>query len=367
MTSKCLPSADTASSFAERLCGWQQKHGRHGLPWQVADPYRIWVSEIMLQQTQVVTVLDYYPRFIARFADVAALAQAPQEEVLALWAGLGYYSRARNLHKAAQLMHAEGWPGRWPRERCEWERLPGVGRSTAAAITAFAFRQPETILDGNVKRVLCRVFALDGVPNTPAFERELWAFAETLLPRHPEHMPAYTQGLMDLGATVCTRSRPDCGVCPFNSDCQAFVNDSVALYPRKKAPTKVAEQSLLWLLVRAQNGQTVLQRRPDRGIWGGMAVFPTFDNEAAMQQWLGEAGIDTKPVALPPVIHRLTHRKLTLYPWLVTLKAVPSSLPEHCFGVLSGSLKAHPLPQPAAALARSYLLPVAAQNEPAHP
>ena len=202
-----------APTFSERLIRWQKAHGRHHLPWQVRHAYNVWLSEIMLQQTQVATVLDYYPRFIAHFPTVRSLAEAGQDEVLGLWAGLGYYSRARNLHKAAKQVVGD-FGGEFPSARQELEKLCGVGRSTAAAIAAFAFHRREAILDGNVKRVLCRVFARDGNPADKKFENGLWDLAESLLPEANEDMPAYTQGLMDLGATVCKRTKPLCIQCP---------------------------------------------------------------------------------------------------------------------------------------------------------
>jgi A/G-specific adenine glycosylase len=227
------PPMISPTDFSRRLIAWQRQHGRHHLPWQVREPYRVWLSEIMLQQTQVATVLDYYPRFIARFPDVAALAAAPQDDVLNLWAGLGYYSRARNLHKAAkQVVHDFG--GVFPPQRQALETLCGVGRSTAAAIAAFAFHEREAILDGNVKRVLCRVFAQEGNLADKKFEQALWALAESLLPPENKNMPAYTQGLMDLGATVCKRSKPLCAQCPMADGCLAKAQNRIADLPRKK-------------------------------------------------------------------------------------------------------------------------------------
>ena len=228
---------NTSSSFARRLINWQRQHGRHDLPWQVKDPYCVWLSEIMLQQTQVATVLDYYPRFLAKFPTVQSLAAAPQDEVLSLWAGLGYYSRARNLHKAAQQVVGQ-FGGIFPSERKDLETLCGVGRSTAAAISAFAFNRRETILDGNVKRVLCRVFAQDGNPQDKKFENVLWALAESLLPSENADMPAYTQGLMDLGATVCKRTKPLCHQCPMADICEARKQNRIDEPARKKLPPK---------------------------------------------------------------------------------------------------------------------------------
>ncbi|MBO7380575.1 MAG: A/G-specific adenine glycosylase, partial [Neisseriaceae bacterium] len=224
--------------FTTQLIVWQRKYGRHNLPWQVNDPYKIWLSEIMLQQTQVATVCDYFMRFIQRFPSVSELANADEDEVLALWAGLGYYSRARNLHAAArQIMHDFG--GKFPQNRVELQTLKGVGRSTAAAIAVFAFCLPETILDGNVKRVLCRVFALDGDLQNKAFEKELWHRAEQLLPSNRNELSAYIQGLMDLGATVCTRNKPKCEQCPQNNICQARQQNRIDALPRKKAALTV--------------------------------------------------------------------------------------------------------------------------------
>ena len=241
-------------SFNARLIGWQQQHGRHHLPCQVRNPYLVWLSEIMLQQTQVATVLDYYPRFLARFPTVQHLADAPQDDVLSLWAGLGYYSRASNLHKAAQQI-MQIFNGDFPSQRLQLESLCGVGRSTAAAIAAFAFHKREAILDGNVKRVLCRVFAQDGQPADKKFEQSLWALAESLLPDNAEHMPAYTQGLMDLGATVCKRSKPLCDVCPMADICQAKAQNIIDQLPRKKAKINVQTLPMYWLVIYNHTGE----------------------------------------------------------------------------------------------------------------
>lgn len=235
---------NTPTSFARRLIDWQRQHGRHDLPWQVKDPYSVWLSEIMLQQTQVATVLDYYPRFLTKFPTVQSLAAAPQDEVLSLWAGLGYYSRARNLHKAAQQVVGQ-FGGIFPSERKDLETLCGVGRSTAAAISAFAFNRRETILDGNVKRVLCRVFAQDGNPQDKKFENSLWTLAESLLPSENTDMPAYTQGLMDLGATVCKRTKPLCHQCPMADICEAKKQNRIDELPRKKTAPRSANPTAL--------------------------------------------------------------------------------------------------------------------------
>ena len=288
-------------TFSTRLIQWQRQHGRNNLPWQTRDAYRVWLSEIMLQQTQVATVLDYYPRFLTAFPTVQALAAASQAQVLSLWAGLGYYSRARNLHAAAQqIVQQHG--GAFPSTRAELETLKGVGRSTAAAIAAFAYHQREAILDGNVKRVLCRVFAQDGNPANKAFERQLWALAESLLPVRPGDMPAYTQGLMDLGATLCT---------------QAHAQNRTAELPRKKSPAAVQQQTLYWLIIE-QNHAVWLHKRPQRGIWAGLWCAPTFDSLADLQRFAAQHRIPFHHATeLPAIQHRLTHRQLEIIPYRI--------------------------------------------------
>jgi len=303
-------------TFSTRLIQWQRQHGRNNLPWQTRDAYRVWLSEIMLQQTQVATVLDYYPRFLTAFPTVQALAAASQDQVLSLWAGLGYYSRARNLHAAAQqIVQQHG--GAFPSTRAELETLKGVGRSTAAAIAAFAYHQREAILDGNVKRVLCRVFAQDGNPANKAFERQLWALAESLLPVRPGDMPAYTQGLMDLGATLCTRSKPRCHECPMQSLCQAHAQNRTAELPRKKSPAAVQQQTLYWLIIE-QNHAVWLHKRPQRGIWAGLWCAPTFDSLADLQRFAAQHRIPFHHATeLPAIQHRLTHRQLEIIPYRI--------------------------------------------------
>jgi len=282
-------------SFAHRLIAWQRRSGRHALPWQkTRDPYRIWVSEIMLQQTQVQTVLGYYARFIERFPDVSTLADAEPDEVLALWSGLGYYSRARNLHACARLVMSRHG-GAFPDDAPALEALPGIGRSTAAAIAAFAWGRREAILDGNVKRVLCRVFGIEGFPGGRAVEQRLWNLASGLLPVADEHkadehksgdrqaddlhdaggIEAYTQGLMDLGATVCLRARPRCELCPMNGRCEARRQDRVAELPTRRPARPVDVRHAELVLLRA-GARVLLERRPPRGIWGGLWSLPEF-------------------------------------------------------------------------------------------
>ncbi|WP_293763130.1 A/G-specific adenine glycosylase [uncultured Aquitalea sp.] len=298
--------------FAQRLVAWQQSYGRHDLPWQVSDPYRVWLSEIMLQQTQVTTVLDYYQRFLARFPDVAALAAAPAEDVLALWSGLGYYTRARNLHKAA-IMVMEVFGGQFPSARAELERLPGVGRSTAAAIAAFCFGQREAILDGNVKRVATRAFGVDGFPGEKAVENRLWALVESLLPEDAAAMPAYTQAMMDLGATVCTRSKPACTVCPLVAECVAAREGRQQELPTRKPRGPLPTRHTV-MMMAVHQGRVLLQRRPDSGIWGGLLSLPEMSDSLAVESWLQMHGQGDVLPAWPELEHVFTHYRLIITP-----------------------------------------------------
>jgi A/G-specific adenine glycosylase len=295
--------------FASRLIAWQTRHGRHDLPWQnTRDPYRIWLSEIMLQQTQVATVIPYYARFLARFPDLATLAAAPQEAVLELWSGLGYYARARNLHRCAQTIVAEHG-GRFPENPQQIAELPGIGRSTAGAIATFAFATRNAILDGNVKRVLTRCFGVEGFPGKPAVERELWALAESLLPA--EGLVAYTQGLMDLGATLCTRSRPRCGECPMRGLCVAEREGRQAELPTAKPVRQVPERDSIVTLF-TDGKRVLLERRPENGIWGGLLALP----EGRPAELAARCGIHPlgEEEVLPELRHTFTHFRLTLHP-----------------------------------------------------
>jgi len=301
------------TDFSRRLIVWQKQHGRHDLPWQnTTDPYAIWVSEIMLQQTQVAAVIGYYARFMQRFPTIAALADATQDEVLQHWSGLGYYSRARNLHNAAQtIMDEHG--GVFPQDFDTIQTLSGIGRSTAAAIASFAFNQVQTILDGNVKRVLARHFAVEGWPGTPKIEKELWSLAESLLPE--TDMVAYTQGLMDLGATLCSRSKPQCLQCPLLASCQAYQQQRVSLLPTPK-PRKKSPEKHTTMLILLQGGSVMLEKRPPSGIWGGLWSFPELDHgndcTSAVQQRFGMSVCPQK--ALPELSHAFTHFKLHITP-----------------------------------------------------
>jgi A/G-specific adenine glycosylase len=301
------------SEFATNIIHWQKQHGRHDLPWQnTHDPYAIWVSEIMLQQTQVSAVINYYLRFMSRFPDIASLANAEQEEVLQYWSGLGYYSRARNLHHAAQTILDEH-QGKFPEDFETMQSLSGIGRSTAAAIAAFAFNQIHTILDGNVKRILARHFVIEGWPSSPKVEKEMWRLADALLPK--TEMVAYTQGLMDLGATLCTRSQPKCEICPLKNTCGAYAENLTKALPTPK-PRKTAPQKYTTMLI-IQNGRDVLlEKRPPSGIWGGLWSLP----EISMEEIASEVarikfGLEVEPEEpLNVVQHAFTHFKLAILP-----------------------------------------------------
>ncbi|WP_028602574.1 A/G-specific adenine glycosylase [Ottowia thiooxydans] len=301
-------------AFSDRIIVWQGSHGRHGLPWQATrDPYRVWLSEIMLQQTQVSTVLDYYPRFLAQFADVAALAAASENEVMALWSGLGYYSRARNLHRCAQEVVSR-FGGQFPSSAELLQSLPGIGRSTAAAIAAFCFGERAAILDGNVKRVLTRYLGIADDLAVSANERALWLRAEELLPEASTHqtMPIYTQGLMDLGATVCTLRRPVCLVCPLSADCVAAHEGKPERYPVKTRRVKRSRMDLWLLHVLDPEGRVGLAQRPAPGIWAGLHCLPV---SASLEELMSQLPLAVQGHAIEhtPFVHVLTHRDLHLH------------------------------------------------------
>jgi A/G-specific adenine glycosylase len=315
----------TRPGLAGELIAWQRQHGRHGLPWQgTRDAYRVWLSEVMLQQTQVSTVLDYYPRFLDRFPDVQALAAAPLDDVLALWSGLGYYSRARNLHRCAQVVVAQHG-GRFPPSSAALATLPGIGRSTAAAIAAFCFGERAAILDGNVKRVLTRVLGFEGDLSSSAEEKRLWTLAEAQLPERD--VDVYTQGLMDLGATVCSTRSPACLLCPLQARCVAKAAGTPERFPVKTKKLKRSRRShaLLWL---RQGGRLWLVQRPERGVWAGLWSLPEFEDAAALQALLAAAPGEGE--WLPAIEHALTHFDWTLQPHVWTLPpaaALPAGLP----------------------------------------
>ena len=309
--------------FAARLVAWQRKHGRHDLPWQrTRDAYRIWLAEIMLQQTQVATVIPYYLRFLAAFPDVRALAGAPLDRVLEHWSGLGYYRRAHHLHAAARaivVLHG----GAFPRDPSSIATLPGIGRSTAAAIAAFAFGARAAILDGNVKRVLARHRGIEGFPGAPNVEAELWMVAESFIPKRD--IETYTQALMDLGATVCTRATPRCDACPVARDCIASRDGRVMELPSPR-PKKALPQRAVRMLVVERAGAILLEKRPAVGIWGGLWSLPEIEPDADIARHCKARFAANVIVGeeLGPIEHSVTHYRLTIHPQRVTVRAWPS-------------------------------------------
>lgn len=311
--------------FATRIVVWQRVHGRHGLPWQGSDdPYWIWLSEIMLQQTQVTAVIPYFKRFITRFPNVQALAQAPEEEVLALWAGLGYYARARNLHAAAKTL-VSTYGANFPSAPAHWAQLKGVGRSTANAIAAFAFGARVPILDGNVKRVLARHANVLGYPGEKSVEDALWSEAHARVPTRAsrEQMRDYTQGMMDLGAQVCKRTEPLCLLCPVREDCKAHRHGRTAEIPAP-CPSKVLPHRQKWIAVIGSEEFVYLQRRPSKGVWGGLLSCPEFESHDLAQAFLRKI-VPTAQIAADLAIeHAFTHYRLTLHPLRVQIKGQPA-------------------------------------------
>jgi A/G-specific adenine glycosylase len=301
--------------FAGRVVRWQRTHGRNELPWQnTRDPYRVWLSEIMLQQTQVAAVLGYYDRFLARFPDVASLACAPLDDVLALWSGLGYYSRARNLHACAQAV-VERHGGAFPRTAALLQELPGIGPSTAAAISSFCFGERVAILDGNVRRVLTRVLGFGEDLSLGANERALWDHARALLPARELHesMPRYTQGIMDLGATVCLPRNPSCLICPVQSQCAAAKQGRPEDYPVNTRKLKRSAESLWLLHAQGGDGAVWLQKRPTPGVWAGLYCLPVFASRDALDEVL-PASARKRVREVEPFRHVLTHKDLHLHP-----------------------------------------------------
>ncbi len=307
------------ADFQWAVLDWFGVHGRKELPWQQdPTPYRVWVSEIMLQQTQVAVVISYYARFMQRFPDIETLATASQDDVLAHWAGLGYYSRARNLHRAAQLL-MEQHDGHFPETIEAIEALPGIGRSTAGAILSLSKNLPHPILDGNVKRVLARYFAIDGWPGTGNVLKLLWTLSEQLTPA--DRTAHYNQAMMDLGATLCTRSKPDCGRCPLQSGCEAHTLGRQSDFPGRKPARKLPQKATRMLLIRNSEGEILLEKRPQSGIWAGLWSFPEQDPAEPVvegcRQLVGDDPVTSE--ALPSRRHTFSHYHLDIHPELVTV------------------------------------------------
>jgi len=329
------PRDDTPNNrhgFAGDVVRWQTQHGRNHLPWQnTRDPYRVWLSEIMLQQTQVATVMGYFARFLARCPTLADLAAASADEVMGLWSGLGYYSRARNLHRCAQLV-VLNHGGAFPRDAATLATLPGIGRSTAAAIASLCFGERVAIMDANVKRVLTRVLGFDADLASAANERVLWAHAAELLPHEAESqnaMPRYTQGMMDLGAMLCTPKKPQCLLCPVQTHCSAAKAGDAERYPVRTRRLKRSSQSVWLLWLQRRDGAVWLSKRPAPGVWAGLQCFPLFASEEALRAAL-PAGV--APHYLPVVSHVLTHKDLFLHPAQVGYASAATELIANSLG-----------------------------------
>lgn len=315
------------SLFAQRLIAWHRCHGRHDLPWQgTTDPYRVWLSEIMLQQTQVTTVIPYYLRFLERFPTLTDLAAAPVEEVMALWSGLGYYARARNLHKCARAVVAEH-AGDFPRDPEKIAALPGIGRSTANAIAAFCFGAHAPILDGNVRRLLCRHRGIEDYPGTAAMESRLWQDAAALLPK--ADIDIYIQAQMDIGATVCTRGKPSCAACPVATDCVAYRTNRIAELPAPRPRKTQPEREVTMLVLLAQD-KVLLERRPPAGIWGGLLSLPELPQDQDATGYAGDRlGVRIGAVSpAPTFLHVFTHFRLSITPLICTAEPLPARVGE---------------------------------------
>lgn len=316
------------ADFSRRVLDWYARDGRKDLPWQVQPtPYRVWVSEIMLQQTQVATVIPYYARFMERFPGIRSLAQATSDQVLHYWSGLGYYARARHLHAAAQQV-VEKFNGRFPDTFDAVVALPGIGRSTAGAILSLACGQYYPILDGNVKRVLTRYYAIAGWPGRSSMQKQLWALAEKLTPE--QQAAAYTQAIMDLGATVCTRVRPRCDVCPVSADCAAHAIGKETAFPSPRPKKTLPVRSVCMLMLCNDEDEVLLEQRPPAGIWGGLWGFPEFPAADAVADRCNESlGIKVRKTAAWPVVrHTFSHFHLDITPVYARLSGYQSTIME---------------------------------------
>ncbi|MGE3920155.1 MAG: A/G-specific adenine glycosylase [Gammaproteobacteria bacterium] len=317
-----------AKNFAKSLLSWYDQNGRSSLPWrQNITPYRVWLSEIMLQQTQVKTVLPYFERFISKYPSIASLSQANLDEILHLWAGLGYYTRARNLYKTAQIIQKDH-KGQFPSTVHELMTLPGIGRSTAGAIAAIAFGKHASILDGNVKRILCRLHEIPSWPGELSTTKKLWELAENYTPK--ERTNDYTQAIMDLGATLCTQTKPKCVVCPIRKHCMAFTNDTTSEYPVKKAKKSLPIKQTQMLLIMNDRKQILLLKRPTSGIWGGLWSLPECEIDLKATTWCDEKlGLKVKEHSKLSVFkHTFTHFQLIIHPVLLNMSKKHHALPK---------------------------------------
>lgn len=311
-------TADNSKQFSTNIIIWYGEHGRKSLPWQQnRTPYRVWVSEIMLQQTQVTTVIDYYLRFMEAFPTVNDLAKAPIDDVLKLWTGLGYYARARNLHKAANMV-VDDFDGEFPTCIEQIQTLPGVGRSTGAAILSLALNQPHPILDGNVKRIIARCFMVEGWYGQAKVLNTMWSIVEKLSPQ--KDIQPYNQALMDIGSAICTRSKPKCDICPVSEFCMANIEGKTAEYPHKK-PKKEKPVKSQWWPILVSNGKVLLNQRPPSGIWGGLYSFHDFESEEQLTAFCKENQLVAhKSQQLEPMVHIFTHFQLNIQPVLIELE-----------------------------------------------
>jgi A/G-specific adenine glycosylase len=316
------------TAFADRLLDWYRRYGRHDLPWQVEPSlYRSWVSEVMLQQTQVATVIPYFEKFMQRFPDISTLAETAQDEMMRYWAGLGYYSRARNLHSAAGVI-AEQHGGEFPQSYDDVLALPGIGPSTAGAILAQALGQRHAILDGNVKRVLARYRAIEGWPGQSTVEKQLWSWAEKYTPE--QDVAEYTQAVMDLGAMVCTRSSARCDVCPMQTDCQAYLTGRVAELPTRKPKKTLPVRERRFLIIRNEQGNYLMEKRPAAGIWGGLWSLPELEMEQLVEDAVKNNWqlMVNKYSDLPVFRHTFSHFHLDITPCEVMVSATAEAISE---------------------------------------
>ncbi len=321
-------------NFSQNVLRWFDQHGRKNLPWQRDhDAYKVWVSEIMLQQTRVETVIPYFETFMHHFPNVEVLAKSNVDEVLHYWTGLGYYARARNLHKAAQQI-CKIHEGKFPIEMDQVMDLPGIGRSTAAAVLALSFDQPHAILDGNVKRVLARYFAVEGWPGMRKVEQKLWQYAESLLPAKSH--AKYTQAMMDLGATLCTRSNPKCNDCPIQNGCLAYAQQRQSEFPTPKPSKKIPQREVVVAIIQNNEDDSIwLEKRPPTGIWGGLYSFPEFENTEKYEDWLNKQIKHSthECQTLPVISHTFSHFRLHMHPKLIQICKKPNGVMEDDLGV----------------------------------
>lgn len=314
-----------ASWFSQQVVDWYQLHGRKTLPWQLnKTPYKVWVSEVMLQQTQVVTVIPYFEKFMASFPDIIALADADEDVVLHHWTGLGYYARARNLHKTAKIVRDQ-YGGVFPTSINEVIALPGIGRSTAGAVLSLSLGQHHPILDGNVKRVLARYFMVEGWYGVKKVENLLWQLTEQLTPK--DNVTEFNQAMMDLGASLCSRSKFDCEPCPLNSRCKAFNNSVVKQFPHSKPKKAVPKKACHQLIIQCDD-QVLMEKRPNSGIWGGLFSFFEFEQKSQLDAFLVQQGLELITKEVEPFTHVFSHFELTINPHVLKVNKMPDVVNE---------------------------------------